>query len=344
MDDQRDRVFREALDGYRRRAAALTLHIPELEALVARHGTGAAAVAEPPAQKPRTLRPPPTRLDPEFRHRPSPSVEIALAPPNPAPARRGPASRALWLVLAAVVTLGAAGGWMRFSRLQRLSGHRAMVLPLIGSVGLARSGGLLYSLDPARKLLGAIDPATGVLVSLTAFPNAAASGLAVTDRALWSADESGVLYEHAPGGDYAVRRVFSNANRRPTALFWDGSRLWVADAWTHSVYEYTLGGSLTAARQFTLPSGLSPAGLYASNGVLWVLDAASRTIFRFKTQALLEPLDTLSLQEWIAAPQKPTGMVIDGETLWIAAVSPSELHRLDLGRVSFTRADGGRRP
>jgi hypothetical protein len=203
---------------------------------------------------------------------------------------------------------------------------------------LAKHGTAIYSFDRARKLMGAIDPATGTMISLKRFPNGLASGLAASPDKLWSADTSGVLYEHSFNDDYAVRRTFANPDRRPSALHWDGAHLWIADTRTNSIYEYTVGTSLVPARQFTLPSGMVPVGLHVEKGLVWVLDAATRTVHRYRVRALLEPVDTMSLQPWIPFPRKQTGMLVDDKALWISVDGPPELHRFDLSLLPW-RAD-----
>jgi hypothetical protein len=363
MND-RKRQLRKLLEGYRDRAAEITLEMPELEALVSRHDEGGAAVAERPApvaerSAPVAERPAPVAERPApvaerpapVAERPAPAAEreleiesLPVAPRRAAPVEieeeydesRGYA-RAAWLAAALVAAIG--GGWWGVStRLHNRNIHRVLPLTLTSSVGLARHGAVIYSYDRTRKLMGAIDPATGSLVSLKSFPNSLASSLASSPDKLWSADTSGVLYEHSFNDDYTVRRTFANADHRPCALHWDGAHLWVADARTNSIYEYMVGASLVPARQFTLPTGMVPVGLHVEKGLLWVLDAATRTIYRYRVRALLEPVDSLSLQPWIAAPRKPTGMVLDEKALWISVDGQPELHRFDLSLLPW-RAD-----
>lgn len=308
VDDSKRRL-REILTGYRGRVAGVTLELPELEKLAARH---AAAVAHAPATEPK---PPP----------------VPVAPP---PERRG-ITRAAWLTAALAAALACGGGWVRFERLQRQEAHLTLALPLSSSLGLTQHGGLFYSLDRTRGLMGAIDPATGSLVSLKRFPNPSASALAASPEKLWSTDAGGFVYEHGFEDGYAVRRTFTNPDRRPCALHWDGTHLWIADSRTNSIYEYTVGDELVPTRQFTLPAGTATAGLHVDNGLIWVLDAASRTIHRFDARGLLEPVDSLSLQPWIAAPRQPTGMLITGRNLWISVDNPPELQRFDLRLLAW---------
>ena len=96
-----------------------------------------------------------------------------------------------------------------------------------------------------------------------------------------------------------------------------------------------VGASLAPARQFTLPTGMVPVGLHVEKGLVWVLDAATRTIYRYRVRALLEPVDSMSLQPWIAAPRKPTGMVLDEKALWISVDGQPELHRFDLSLLPW---------
>lgn len=355
MND-RKRQLRKLLEGYRDRAAEITLEMPELEAIVARHDEGGAAVAERPApvverpapvaERPAPVveRPAPVVARPApVAERPAPAAErelelesLPVTPRRPSPAAieeepdQAPGyTRAAWLAAALALALGG-GWWGNTARLHNRNIHKVLPLTMSSSVGLARHGSVIYSFDRTRKLMGAIDPETGSLVSLKHFPNNLSGGLAASADKLWSADTSGVLYEHSFDNDYTVRRTFANPDHRPCALHWDGAHLWIADARTNSIYEYTVGASLVPARQFTLPTGMVPVGLHVEKGLVWVLDAATRTIYRYRVRALLEPVDSMSLQPWIAAPRKPTGMVIDEQALWISVDGLPELHRFDL--------------
>lgn len=340
MVNDRKRQLRKLLERYRDRAAAITFKMPELEAIAARHGAGEAAVAERPApaaeRGPEPASPPAAHVQPA----PEPAAEAAkssVEAPSAvveAPARVRDYARGARLAAALGAVL-AAGWWVHTARHQKRSIHRALALPMSSSVGLARSGAVFYSFDRTRMLIGTIDPDKGGLNALRRFPNGLPSGLAASPEKLWSADMNGLLYEHSLADDYAVRRTFTNPARRPSALHWDGTHLWIADARTNSIYEYTVGASLIPTRQFTLPPGMAPVGLHVEKGLVWVLDAASRTIYRYRVRALLEPVDTMSLQPWISAPRQPSGLVIDDRAVWISVDGPPELHRFDLSLLPW---------
>lgn len=333
----RKRQMRKLLERYRDRAAAITLEMPELQALAARAGEApAAAAAAPVEERPAAAAPTPVpTLVPTLVPTPAPPRRPAGDDDEPVQERGN--SLAAWLAAAVVAAL-IAGGWVVASRVQRKNSHWENALPLKSAVGLALRGGSLYSFDRAAGRLAAVDAATGAVLSLKRFPNASASGLAASADRLWSADANGILYEHGLGDDYAVRRTFANPNRRPSALHWDGAHLWIADARTNSLYEYTVGASLVPARQFTLPPGVAPVGLHVENGVVWVLDANGRAIRRYRARALLEPLDSMDLKPWIPAPATPAGMVVGEQNLWISSDGPAELHRFDPRGLSW-RAD-----
>lgn len=345
----RKRQLRRLLERYRDRAAAITLEMPELKAIAARQGALAAAASPAPAaeasaaEAPSAVveRPAPAAADapepasvPVKPRRPSPEPSPATAEDAPARGRGYPLAAWLSAFLAAAL---AGGAWILAARPQLKSGHRVVALPLSSAVGLARRGPVLYSFDRARMQMAAIDSAAGGVLSLKRFPHGPSSGIAASPEKLWSADANGFLHEHRFDDEYSVRRTFANPDRRPSALHWDGTHLWIADARTNSLYEYTVGASLVPARQFTLPPGVAPVGLHVESGLVWVLDANSRAIRRFRARALLEPVDSMNLKAWISAPRTPTGMVV-GEHLWISSDGPAELHRFDLRKLSW-RAD-----
>ncbi len=341
----RKRQLRRLLERYRDRAAAITLEMPELKAIAARQGALAAAASPAPVAEA-----PAPQAYAGVAERPAPDAgdarEPAAVPVNPLrPAPEPPTAdyapapgRGLAPWLAALLVAALAGGaWVLAGRLQLKSGHRVVALPLSSAVGLARRGPVLYSFDRARMRMAAIDSAAGGVISLKSFPHGPASGIAASPEKLWSADADGFLHEHRLDDEYSVRRTFANPDRRPSALHWDGSHLWIADARTNSLYEYTVGASLVPARQFTLPPGVAPVGLHVESGLVWVLDANSRAIRRFRARALLEPVDSMNLRPWISAPRAPTGMVV-GEHLWISSDGPAELHRFELRKLPW-RAD-----
>jgi len=349
----RKRQLRKLLERYRDRAAAITLEMPELKALAASAGVPVAEPAPAPAPPPAPARPAPEparRLEPvadrpPVAERPAPARRSPEPVSPPAPPRRPVApdpeaveSRgypiAAWLG-AALLAAVAGAGWIAVERFQGRNSHRVVALPLSSSVGLAGRGIVLYTYDRARMRTAAIDMTTGGLLSVKEFPNVLASGLAASADKLWSADMNGFIYEHALTDDYAVRRTFANPNRRPSALHWDGSHLWIADARTNSLYEYTVGASLVPARQFTLPPGMAPVGLHVEKGLVWVLDGNSRAIYRYRARALLEPVDSMSLQPWMAAPRRPSGMVVGDKELWISTDGPAELHRFDARKLPW---------
>lgn len=323
-----ERQLRKLLDRYRDRAASITLDMPELKALVERRDSGA-VTEHPIAETPAVV-----IIAPAPEPRPIP---IALNRPAPAPVPDAPRrshANAAWLV--GVLLAGLGGGvWVYTSRLRQRNSHQVQPLPMSNSLGLTRRGAILYSFDRTSARLATIDTASGEVSALSRFPNALPSGLAASPEKLWSADAKGFLYEHGVNDGYLVRRTFANPDRRPTALHWDGSHLWIADARTNSLYEYTVGASLVASRQFTLPPGVIPAGLHVEDGLLWVLDAAGLAVHRYRMRALLEPVDSMPLQPWISGPRRPTGMAVDDQFLWIATDGQMELHRFALRTLTW---------
>lgn len=331
------RQLRRILDRYRSRAAAISLEMPELKALAERHAEGRAALAEAPAPVPQAPAPAPVAER-------APEISTPLPPRwEPAPEEfveqfdeEASAARP-WLAVVLVAAV-AGGAWLAAGRLMHRNAHSVVPLPLSSPAALARRGGALFTFDRAKGQLAIVDAAAGTLISSKRFPIRATSGLAAASDRLWSADPNGFVYEHSLEDGYPVRRTFANPERRPSALHWDGSHLWIADARTNSLYEYSVGESLAPARQFTLPPGVKATGLHVEDGVVWVLDAAARRIHRFRARSLLEPVDSAALDEWIPAESKPAGMLVGGRTVWIATDGPPELHRFDARRLPW-RAD-----
>lgn len=344
----KDAQRRRLLEDLRRRAAAVVLELPELEELARSHGVSTVVaefpvrVLEPPAEEERSLPSvePPEPAPPRAPPQPAPP----RAPPEPAPSdasEKEPASwpRA-WAIAAAVLVSVAAGfsAWLRHERDLHAAMHSVFSLPLASQAGLARHGAALYCLDRTRLLIAAVDSKTGRIDSLKRFPGEEPQGISASAQSLWSAEDTGVVCEHAFDAGYTVLRRFSNPERRPTALHWDGAHLWLADARTGSLYEYSVGASLEPMRQFTLPAGLLVAGIHVDGDLVWVLDAAGRALWRFRARALLEPLDRAPLSPWLAAPRSPTGLLVESGVVWVAADLPPELHKIDAKLLSWRPA------
>lgn len=300
-----DEKARALIADYRARLKAIALEIPELEA---RRGRAA-----PPERDEAPVAPP--------------------AAPGPAPDQAQARSRRGWL-LAALGAAAAAGAALWPAPEVAVPAYRAIPLPFSDAAGMAWHDGLLHAIDARRLLLYSIEPETGEVRALRKFPGSLPSALAASSGAFWSADLGGVIREHAPDAAFTVQRSYQNPERSPTVLHWDGAHLWAADSRTETVYQYTVGEALNPVRQYSFP-GVRVAGLHAADGLLWVLDGSKRELTRCQAKALAVVEDAADLSPWLAAGEKPTGLVVREQALWIITERPARLHRVPLAELRW---------
>lgn len=120
------------------------------------------------------------------------------------------------------------------------------------------------------------------------------------------------------GRDYAI------AHDHPTALVWQGKKLWAADWLSGSVYEYRAAGErLEQVRAIHLPDSTVTA-LAVAGDRLFLADAGRRVIEERRLDA------TLSLVRSQPSPgPSPSGLFWDGHYLWSCDSSTGRIYRHD---------------
>ncbi len=219
-------------------------------------------------------------------------------------------------------------------------------LPFGEPVGLAAVGDNLASLDPADNLIYTLKGSSGKPLGKYPFVCDHASGFAGFQNEFWcsEADKGDVRrYFLVNGNEYELQRVYKTFGTKIGALYSDGNYLWGADATSGKIFQYLIvkaltGILLTPIDRFTLPD-ISPAGLYASNGILWVLDAKSRRIKRFKISvSKAEPIDSYDLNQKIKALGALAGLSVNGERVYILTRHPSRIFSFDLKNLPHRRS------
>ena len=170
--------------------------------------------------------------------------------------------------------------------------------------------------------------------------------LSWSSGALWTANgRTPALVEHrADGGtsSFAVNHV-------PTAIDAHEKYLWSVDAQGKQVHQYLITRSM-------LGMFLQPLDLYDlseltvesfdmdEEGVLWLVDSASRRLYRLKADgAVYKPVDSAPLTPLIGTTGRTKGIAIGSENIWIL-VSPEDgpgssvLKRFPLRRLTWTPA------
>ena len=236
------------------------------------------------------------------------------------------------LVIGALVMSGVALGiWEKYSSWEK-------ALSFSDPVGLVPEGDHLLSLDAPDKLLYTLKSSSGRVIKKENFVCDHASGLAGFQNEFWcsEADKGDVRrYFLINGNEYELQRVYQTFGAKIGALYSDGNYLWAADAASGQIFQYLIvkaltGILLTPIDRFTV-SDISPAGLYASHGILWILDAKNRQIKRFKISvSKADPIDFYDLKDKIKAVGELTGLsVIEGK-VWVLTRHPSKIFNFNL--------------
>jgi hypothetical protein len=109
------------------------------------------------------------------------------------------------------------------------------------------------------------------------------------------------------------------------------------------VYRYLIerslnGTSLTPLNLYDLP-GAAASGIYAANGLLWVLDSQSRRLTRYSYDTgSLSAVDTVDLGPRLPADVAVSGLAVGGDFLWVLTAQPAVLHRFALRGLRWQRA------
>lgn len=203
-------------------------------------------------------------------------------------------------------------------------------------VGLARYNNRWLSVDWMDGRIFELDPAKG-LKFLQTFPNSLTTGLSAGNNCLWSTDAfHHRFYKHDPG-TFAILASFPTPGPAPSAVYWDGSSLWLADRKTRLVYKYShIQRDATAPARYQLLEA-EPAGLWRTDDLLWVLDQAGKTIRRYRLDKELIPVDTLDISGWLPEKTQPVGLALAGPEIWILTENPSFLYKRGQNQVTWVR-------
>jgi len=204
-------------------------------------------------------------------------------------------------------------------------------------VGLARYDNRWLSVDWMDGRIFELNPADG-LKFLQAFPNSFTTGISAGDNCLWSTDAfNRRCYKHDPK-TFAVLASFPTPGPSPSAVYWDGASLWLADKKTRRVYKYlNLHGNGTSLIYYQLLE-TEPVGIWRTNDLLWALDRAKKTIRRYRVDKELKPVDTLDISGWLPEKAQPVGLALTGSEIWILTETPSFLCKRELNQAAWVES------
>ena len=245
---------------------------------------------------------------------------------------------AMALAAAAVVI------WWSYRQLAEPAAYQAFPFSAQAPRGLAWSDGRLVAADAQSQALLFFDADGKKLASSASLSNPALSALTWADGAFWSTQQDrSAIFQHDADAEHRIRRIYATANRHPLALASDNENLWVSDAQVAVVYRYLIGRSLngtslTPLSQYNVEGGPA-AGLYAGDGLLWVLDTQSRHLRRYRYDAgTLTAVDTLDLGLRLHDAGGLAGMTVGQDCLWVLTSNPAALHRFALGELHWESA------
>ncbi len=236
------------------------------------------------------------------------------------------------LVLGVIVAGGVSLGiWEEYSSWEK-------ALPFSDPVGLVATGDHLLSLDAPEKLLYTLKGSSGHVIKKESFVCDNASGFAGFQNEFWcsEADKGDVRrYFVVNGSEYELQRVYQTFGAKIGALYSDGSYLWGADAASGQIFQYLIvkaltGILLTPIDRFTV-SDISPSGLYASHGILWILDSKNWQIKRFKISvSKADPIDFYDLKSKMKPVGELAGFSVNDGRVYVLTRHPSKIFSFNL--------------
>ena len=261
---------------------------------------------------------------------PEPPAAAPAAQPSPAAAPRRrprlwPAAALSGAALAALLVLWAG----RTLRKPETAADFPLTSPRAVSLSLA--DGRLLSLDPERQLLYYVDARTGEISGIQKLAAPDLAAVAFGSDCLWAITNGGCVRQYATTPDHSLLRTYDVGLTRGGPLAWDGKALWIGAP--QAARRYEVGETLSLSRVIDLP-GVTPAGLQARDGALWVLDAAGRKALRYRLDGQPSPDATLDLSRILAADAAATGVAVSPSHAWVVTDNPGALHRLPLPAAS----------
>ncbi|OGS18625.1 MAG: hypothetical protein A3J83_04295 [Elusimicrobia bacterium RIFOXYA2_FULL_40_6] len=116
----------------------------------------------------------------------------------------------------------------------------------------------------------------------------------------------------------------------PTALTWDGKKLWASDWITQSIYKHNIDDKLSIESTVQIP-GSHPTGLAFDGQYLWVCDSWSKKISKRNPDSFLNEIVgyTVPLLE-------PSGLFWDGLNLWCCDAKEQKLYKFSISPSGLT--------
>ena len=199
---------------------------------------------------------------------------------------------------------GAAPGRARKHVLAAVATLAVLVVAAVVAVEVS-GGGASAAPHLGANSLGAIDPASGKLVSQTAVGNGAQS-IAVGEGATWVADTlDDTVSRVQPGGG----RVAIPVNGLPSGVATGFGLVWVSDFSNRAVERISPGANKVVGSEIAVGNG--PASIATGYGAVWVANTLDGTVSRVSPGG--RQTDVLPVAG------RPDGIAIGGGSVWVAS-------------------------
>ena len=334
-DDEFERILQQC----RQRLSEIDLRLPEIDPAPPRASLELLDVEPAPDPTPLRLVPPPS--EPERQPHAAPPQEERQSrlerDAPPAPAGRGYLRWAA-VAAAAFILASSVGYWLS----RQETGGLSLTFDRIDALGSVPGGGKMAV--AAGRTVTVLDADGRVVETRTL--DASVAAIASSGGSLWTADgRTPALVEHRADG----KATSFALNHIPVAIDADEKYLWSADAKGKIIRQFLitrsmLGVFLQPLDLYDLPQFTVACFAMDSEGVLWLVAAPSRDLYRLKPEGTAyKPTTRASLTPIIGDAGRIQGIALEDGTLWIL-VAPRDgkgayiLRRLSQRRLRWTPA------
>jgi ABC-type transport system substrate-binding protein/class 3 adenylate cyclase len=217
---------------------------------------------------------------------------------------------------------GAAPGRARRYVLAAVATFAVLVVAAVVAVEVS-GGGASAARHLGADSLGAIDPASGKLVSQTAVGNGPES-IAVGEGATWVADTlDDTVSRVQPGGG----RVAIPVNGIPSGVATGFGLVWVSDFSNRAVERISPGANKVVGSEIAVGNG--PASIATGYGAVWVANTLDGTVSRVSPGG--RQTDVLPVAG------RPDGIAIGGGSVWVASGDTATVTQISAKGLAVVR-------
>jgi len=195
--------------------------------------------------------------------------------------------------------------------------------PATTIAGLAFDGKRLWCADRASRTLFAVDPATGDVLKRLPLPGRHAAGLDWDDGFLWHVDGRTRKVYRLSAEDGKIAAEFPAPGGDPPGIVRVGDTLLVGDWNDGVVYTLAAGDGHIVKTQWS--PLVHPWDMATDGRRVWFADGAGG-------EAVAVDLERWQAITAVPLPtRQPTGLALDGDTLWVAGMNEDRIWRVAIG-------------